>query len=109
MVVVTRAQISLGMKLIWMNLGIKLIFCMCLGIQKYIYLIQPIHVGVIRHIWAFQDEFAISNLQYTKTKLTNVADFLHMDRLQKKEQIDTVISSGLTAWVLTQDVPWGSV
>ena len=33
------------MKMIKLNLGMKLVFCMWLGIQKYIYLIQSIHMG----------------------------------------------------------------
>ena len=47
-------------------------------------------MGVFR-----QNEFSILNLQYPKTELTYDADFLHIARLQQKEQIDTVISSGL--------------
>ena len=43
-----------GMKLIRMNLGVKLIFCVWLGIHKYIYLIQSIHIDVVRHTKAFQ-------------------------------------------------------
>ena len=29
-------------------------FCMLLGIHKYIYIIQSIHVGVVKHTWACQ-------------------------------------------------------
>ena len=43
-----------GMKLIRVNLGIMLIFCMRLAIHKYIYLIPSIDVGVVRHTWVFQ-------------------------------------------------------
>ena len=74
---------------------------MCLAIQKYIYLIQPIHMGVIRHTLAFQNEFTTLKMQYAKADLINVADFLHIGKVGKKQQIDTVISSGLTAWFWT--------
>ena len=32
-----------------MNLGMYLNFCLWLGIQKYIYMIQSIYMGLIRH------------------------------------------------------------
>ena len=35
------------------------------------------------------------HLQYAKTELSYDADFLNMGRLQQKQQIDTVILSGL--------------
>ena len=47
-------RMNLVMKLIRINLDMKLIYCMLLGIQKYIYLIQSIHMGVVRPTWAFQ-------------------------------------------------------
>ena len=43
-------KMNLGMKLIRMNLGIKLIFCMWLGIHKYIYLIQSIQMFVFKWV-----------------------------------------------------------
>ena len=45
---------SLGIKLMRMNLGMNLILYICLGIQKYIYSIQSIHMGVIWHNRIFQ-------------------------------------------------------
>ena len=36
-----------------MNLDMQLIFCMCLGIHKYIYLILSIHMGVVRQCQSF--------------------------------------------------------
>ena len=38
-----------GIKLIRINLDIKLIFCICLGVHKYIYLVQPVHSAVVKH------------------------------------------------------------
>ena len=40
---------NLGMKIIWINLGMKLKY-----MHKYIYLIQSIHMGMVRHNWAIQ-------------------------------------------------------
>ena len=37
------------MKLIRMNLVMKLNFCICLGIHKYIYFIQSIDMGVVNN------------------------------------------------------------
>ena len=43
------------------------------------------------------------------TELSYDADFLHVDRLQQKQQIDKVTSNGLlTAWFLTHSFPLGS-
>ena len=43
------------------------------------------------------------------TELSYDADFLHVDRLQQKQQIDKVISNGLlTAWFLAHSFPLGS-
>ena len=50
---VRRAQSDSKQQVI-INLGMKLIFCMWLGIHKYIYLIQSINVGVVRHTMAFR-------------------------------------------------------
>ena len=50
-----QVRMNLGMKLIKINLwGMKLFFCMWLGTHKYIYLIQSIHMGVVRHTMVFQ-------------------------------------------------------
>ena len=73
----------------------KLIYHMWLGVHKYIYLIQSIYMGVVKHNWAFQKYFSILNLKYAKVGLSYDADFLHMCRLQQKQQIDTVILRGL--------------
>ena len=40
---------NLGMKLIRMNLVMKLNFCICLGIHKHIYFIQSIDMGVVNN------------------------------------------------------------
>ena len=42
-----------------------------------------------------QEQFAILNLRYVKTKLCYDADILHIARLQQKQKIDSVISNGL--------------
>ena len=63
-----------------MNLAMNLIFYFCLGIHKYIYIIQSIHMCVVRYTWACQKLFPILNLQYVKTELSCDADFLHMGR-----------------------------
>ena len=47
-------RMNIGMKLIRMNLVMKLIFCIWLGTHKHISLIQSIHMGVVRHTWEFQ-------------------------------------------------------
>ena len=45
-------------------------------------------------------------MRYVKTELSYDAHFFHIARLQQKQQIDTVISSGLlTAWFLTHSFP----
>ena len=73
----------------------KLIYRMWLGVHKYIYLIQSIYMVVVKHTWAFQKYFSILNRKYAKTELSYDANFLHMYRLQQKQQIDTVILRGL--------------
>ena len=45
---------NVSMKLIRMNLVMKLIFSVWLGIYKHISLIQSIHMAVVKHTWAFQ-------------------------------------------------------
>ena len=57
------------MKLIRMNSGMELIFCMWLGIPKYIYLIQFSHIVEVRH-----------TLRYVKTELSCDHEFLLMVR-----------------------------
>ena len=52
-----------------MNSGINLIFYICLGIHKYIYMIQSIAMDVVRHTWASQKFFPILNIHYIKTEL----------------------------------------
>ena len=44
-------RMNLSMKLIRMNLVIKLFFCIWLGIHKHIYLIHYIHMDEARHTW----------------------------------------------------------
>ena len=65
-----------------MNLGMNLIFCMRSGIHRYIYTIQFIHMGAIRHTSACYKYFLILNLQYVKTELSYDANFLHMGKHQ---------------------------
>ena len=45
---------TLGMKLLRMNLVMIIIFCMWLGIPKYTCFIQSIHVGLVKHTWELQ-------------------------------------------------------
>ena len=47
----SKQQVKMNLDL---NLGMKLIFCIWLSIHKYNFLIQPIHIGVLKHLWAFQ-------------------------------------------------------
>ena len=80
-----------------MNSGMNMIFYICLGIHNYIYMIQSIHMRVVRYIWASQKFVPILIMHYVKTELNCDADFLHMARYsQKLIQIDPVISSSLT-------------
>ena len=44
---------NFGMKLIRMNLGMKFIFHMWLGIHKYIYLIKSNHMAMMLIIWVW--------------------------------------------------------
>ena len=83
-----------------MNLSMNLPFCMWLGMHKYIYMIQSIHVGVFRHTWVCQKLFRILKMQYVKTELSYDGDFLHVRRHPEKQQIDLVISGSLTVWFL---------
>ena len=57
---------NLGMELIRMNLDMKLIFCMWLGIHKYIYLIQFIRREILNIKSAMCQDWIELN-----------ADFLH--------------------------------
>ena len=61
-----------------MSGDMKLILCKWLDIHKYIYLIQFIHMGVVRPTWAYQKWFRISNLQYVMSELNYNAVFLHI-------------------------------
>ena len=61
-----------------LNLGIKLIFYMWLGIHKYIYLVQFIDMGMVRHTWIFQKSLSVLNLPYAKTELSYYADVFHI-------------------------------
>ena len=45
---------NVSMKLIRMKLVKKLMFSLWLGKYKHISLIQSIHMGVVKHTWAFQ-------------------------------------------------------
>ena len=58
-----------------MNLGMNMIFWIWLGTHKYIYMIQSIHMDVVRHKGACLNYCPILNLQYVKTKLSYDADF----------------------------------
>ena len=58
-----------------MNLGMNIIFWIGLGTHKYIYMIQSIHMDVVRHNGACLNYFPMLNLQYVKTKLSYDADF----------------------------------
>ena len=77
-----------------------------------LYLIQFIHMGVVRHTWAFQKQFSMLNLQYVITELSYDANsFLYTvaAKLQQKQRINTAVpSSLLTAWFLTQSFSLGS-
>ena len=80
---------NLGMKLIRINLSVKLIFCMWL--EAYINLFDSVysygcgqaHLGLILH------------LQCIRNELIDDTNFFHIAMLHQKQQIDTVISSGL--------------
>ena len=72
-----------------MIFGMNLIFCMWSGIHKYIYMIQFIHIGVVRHTWVCQKYFSILNTQYIKTELDYHGAY--MDRHPQKEQIPASI------------------
>ena len=50
------------------------------------YLIQFIHIGVVRHTWAFHKKFSVLNMHYVKTELRYDGEFLHVARLQQKQQ-----------------------
>ena len=88
---------------------IEMIFYTWVGIHKYICLIQSWYVGVARCTCGCQNQFQISNLQYVKTELLSDTDFLDMGRHPLKQQIDSVISSSVTArfwsWVLVLKFP----
>ena len=60
--------------------------------DKYISLIESIHMGVVSRTLTCQKKFP-KYMQYVKIELSNDVDFLHVGRLPKKQQIDTVISS----------------
>ena len=66
-------------------------------------MIQFIHMGEVRYIWACQKRLPILNLQYVKTELSYDYDFMHMGRHPEKQQNDSVISINLTVWFLRFD------
>ena len=45
---------GLALSLSKINLGMTLIFCMSLGIHNYVFMIQSIHLSVVRHTKASQ-------------------------------------------------------
>ena len=47
---------------------------------KYIYLIQSLHMDVIRHTWICQKQFPILNQQYVKTEFGYDVDFLYLGK-----------------------------
>ena len=49
-------------------------------------------MGVVSRTLTCQKKFP-KYMQYVKIELSNDVDFLHVGRLPKKQQIDTVISS----------------
>ena len=49
-----QVRMNLDKNLIRMYLGVKLIIGMRLGMHKYIYLIQLINMGIVKHTWIFQ-------------------------------------------------------
>ena len=49
-----QVRMNLDIRLISMKLGMNLIYYMWLGVYKYIYLIQSIHMSIDRHTWALQ-------------------------------------------------------
>ena len=86
---------NLVMKLIRMNLGMRLIFCMWLGIHKYIYLIQSIHVSV----WSGTPWPSNSNSQYQICNMPRLnwammLIFCKWVGFNRNKKIHTVISSG---------------
>lgn len=74
-----------------------------------IYLLDSVHSygSGLAHLGR---EKVIHNIQleYGKTDLSCDADFSHVSKFRKKQEIDTGILSGLTAWFLAQDFPLGS-
>ena len=60
-------------------------FWVWLGIHKYIYMTQSIHMSVIKYIWVCRKQFPLLNLQYAKTELSYDVDFLHMGRHTYKQ------------------------
>ena len=67
-------QLSHFSRMSWV---MRVIFCMRLGIHKYIYLIQSIHTCVVRHACAFQKMFLILNLQYVKAEFFAIGIDIH--------------------------------
>ena len=61
--------------------------------DKYISLIESIHMGVVSRTLTCQKKFPKYYMQYVKIELSNDVDFLHVGRLPKKQQIDAVISN----------------
>ena len=58
--VVRHAQIDWNQQVRYFSkiiLAVNFIFCIWLGIRKYIYLIQSIHISVVRYTWACQKWF----------------------------------------------------
>ena len=98
----TLWYLSIGLKNVSkLNLDMNLIFFMWLGIHKYMYLIQSIHMGVVRHILTCQKQSSMLNWQYVKTALSYDSDFLYMFKHLQKQKIDSVSSSSvITVWFL---------
>ena len=55
----------------------RLIFCMWVGINNYIYEIESTHTGVVRHACAFLKLLPILNLQYVKAEFFRVWVDIH--------------------------------
>ena len=52
-----------------MNVGMNLIFYMYLGIHKCIYMIQFVHICVVRYIWACQNDSQYQTVSPTPSAL----------------------------------------
>ena len=71
-----------------------LIFCLQINIKGFFKLMLSFYVFVARHVQITQNnKFAIS-LQYLKKEVSDLVDFLHVDKHESFLQIDTIIFDG---------------